>query len=112
MRAHYPAEHLFEDKRRDLELQLFHNDTLDLHLGCSSGRAAISLFFDLNGTEPNNGFFDFTKSSNAGTIDISKILDIASSMKSTVSGYTGTDSMPPCSNGVCWYLYEKVFAIT
>jgi hypothetical protein len=45
-------------------------------------------------------------------MDISKLLDIASSMKSTISGYVGTDTMPPCSKGYCYYVYEKIFAIT
>jgi len=75
----------------------------------------------MNSTESNNGFFDtfynVTQSANRsadnnGTMDISKLLDIASSMKSTISGYVGTDTMPPCSKGYCYYVYEKIFGIT
>lgn len=72
-----------------------------LGLACNSHKAAISLFFNLNSTESNNGFFDdFTtvtpSTANNGTMDISKLLDLASSMKSYVSGYIGSDTMPPC----------------
>jgi len=71
----------------------------------------------MNSTESNNGFFDdFTtvtpSTKNNGTMDISKLLDLASSMKSDISGYIGTDTMPPCTNGVCYYIYEKIFTIT
>lgn len=67
---------------------------------------------------PNNGFFDFQMKDGAivadvtgNSLDISKILDLGSVMRSVISGYSGTDSMPPCTNRVCWYLYEKVFKI-
>jgi len=33
-------------------------------------------------------------------------------MKSFVSGYIGGDTKPPCTPGVCWYIYESPFAIT
>lgn len=78
------------------------------------------MLFNINSTESNNGFFDTffnvtpsadNKTSN-GTLDISKLLDIASSMKSNISGYVGTDSMPPCTKAYCYYVYEKVFQIT
>jgi len=31
---------------------------------------------------------------------------------SKIVGYVGSDSMPPCKNRVCWYLYQRPFAIT
>jgi len=74
--------------------------------------------FNLTSTESNNGFFDTfttktpTPGGDSGTMDISKLLDLASSMKSNISGYVGTDTMPPCTGGVCYYVYEKIFNIT
>lgn len=74
----------------------------------------------MSSNNTNNGFFDdFTtitptndSSKTNGTMDLSKILDLAASMKSNVAGYVGTDTMPDCKKGVCWYIYEKVFNIT
>ena len=88
-----------------------------MSLACRNKQGVISLLFNLNSTNDNNGFFDtFTSitpsADNNGTMDLSKILDLASSMKSSISGYVGTDTMPPCNLGVCYYLYEKIFAIT
>jgi carbonic anhydrase len=118
MRAHYPSEHKFNNVMADLEIQLFHTDLLHLSLACSSKKAAIVLMFNLNSTNDNNGFFDDfttktpTPGGDSGSMDISKLLDLASSMKSNISGYVGTDTMPPCTRGVCYYVYEKIFSIT
>jgi hypothetical protein len=45
-------------------------------------------------------------------LDLSLLLDFGASMKSYISGYIGTDTMPMCDKGICWYLYEMPFAIT
>lgn len=45
-------------------------------------------------------------------MDLSQILDIGAGLFTTVSGYIGTDTMPPCTNYVCWYLYNSPFLIT
>lgn len=45
-------------------------------------------------------------------IDLSKLIDIGSSMHSNITGYAGTDTMPTCTNKICWYLYEAPYALT
>jgi carbonic anhydrase len=116
IRTHYPSEHKFNNVEADLEIQLFHTTTYSL--ACGSRKAAIVLLFNLNSTNDNNGFFDDfttktpTPGGDSGSMDISKLLDLASSMKSNISGYVGTDTMPPCTRGVCYYVYEKIFSIT
>ena len=61
MRAHYPSEHDFDNNKHDLEIQLFHNATPGMTLGCRSNIAAISIFFDLNvTTDETHDFFNFT----------------------------------------------------
>jgi len=33
-------------------------------------------------------------------------------MLSFIDGYLGTLTQPPCTKGICWYLYEEPFKIT
>ena len=33
-------------------------------------------------------------------------------MQYTISGYLGTDSMPVCTDRLCWYLINQPFTIT
>jgi carbonic anhydrase len=111
--VHYPAEHLFNSTRYDLEIQLVHTDLLGRYRFCMNG-GFLSLFFSLTeGTLETNGFFDFTDpAKGVDTVDLQKLLGFGAAQKSFVSGYMGTDSMPPCDSRTCWYLYEEPFKIT
>lgn len=94
-----------------MEMQIFHKDNRGRALVCSSKTSAISLFFSIeNGTDDVYGLFDFQGGDKY--FDASQVLDVGASLQSYISGYIGTDTMPPCTNNVCWYLYEKVFSIT
>lgn len=33
-------------------------------------------------------------------------------MNDFITGYVGTDSMPNCTTGVCWYVYHNTYSIT
>ena len=118
IRFHYPAEHTFNGSRADLEMQIFHKEDSDnpVSYACSSHQSALSVFFNLTGDSSldTNGFFeDFQgKSDEEATIDISKILDVGAVLKSYIVGYIGTDTMPTCSENLCWYIYTTHFKIT
>jgi len=81
------------------------------HFGCLSNKSAISVFFNVTGDnllEPTGFFEDFQKTkSNDGdsSIDISKLLNLGSTLRSSVFGYIGTDTMPTCEKFVCWYVF-------
>mmetsp|Transcript_6768 Transcript_6768/g.10883 ORF Transcript_6768/g.10883 Transcript_6768/m.10883 type:complete len:155 (-) Transcript_6768:299-763(-) len=59
---HYPAEHLFNNTRHDMEMQIFTTDRLGFAQSCSNKTSFLSVFFskDDTATDPN-GFFDFQK---------------------------------------------------
>ena len=44
-------------------------------------------------------------------MDLSKLLDFSSPLHSYVSGYLGSDTMPPCTSKYCWYIYHKTFKV-
>ena len=109
IRFHYPAEHMLNGTTYDLEMQIFGNDTYNRALACFSQHSAISVFFKLDDTS-TNPFFDWQAEASKGgtvTIDPSLFLTQISGTTATVSGYMGTDSMPPCSYGTCWYLMNE-----
>jgi hypothetical protein len=56
IRFHYPAEHLLNGTRYDLEMQIFGNDTFNRALGCFSHHAAVSILFQI---DPNSSPHDF-----------------------------------------------------
>ena len=43
---------------------------------------------------------------------MSKLLGFGASMNSDIVGYIGSDTIPSCKKGLCWYLYVKPFKIT
>jgi hypothetical protein len=97
----------------DLEMQIFSTDPLNLHLICRTG-GVISVLFKVDDTKPNS-FFDWQAAATAGgdvNIDISLLLSRVAGSTTTVTGYIGTDSMPPCTSSTCWYVVNQPFYIS
>jgi carbonic anhydrase len=108
IRFHSPAEHTFNGTQYDLEMQIFHSDNSRRSIICLSRKSATSVFFSLTSGEATN-FFDFQTTNN---LDLNTILDVGAALRARIYGYKGTDSMPPCTLNVCWFIYDKVFKIT
>jgi carbonic anhydrase len=73
----------------------------------------LSVFFTKDSGEDINDFFDFQNEEIVDKkMDLSKLLDFSSPLHSYVSGYKGSDTMPPCTPNYCWYLYHKTFTIS
>lgn len=109
LRFHYPAEHVLNGTRYDLEMQIFGSDRFGRSLGCFSNNSAISIMFKIDDTKPND-FFAWQADATGGkalTIDLSPLLDKISGTTKSVSGYMGTDSMPGCDYGTCWYIMNE-----
>ena len=58
VRYHYPSEHYINGTRFDLEMQVVHADVEDRGVLCN-GTAIISIFFNINDTAKDTGFFDW-----------------------------------------------------
>ena len=108
IRFHYPAEHTIEDVVYDLEMQVFMQDTFSLNQGCLSNSAAVSLMFKLTTDAPDLPFFAWQTAPDVTqvAVDLSLVLTPDFSMNNYISGYRGTDTIPPCTNFQCWYIAE------
>lgn len=87
IRFKYPAEHTFNGSRHDLEMQIYTKDANGTSIVCKSHTAALSVFFDLNSTNPNNNFFGFLTQGEQKYLDLSKVVDFGASMKGAITGY-------------------------
>jgi len=68
----------------------------------------------LNPTAPANPFFSWQANAQAGqpiTVDVSTILSKVAGTVNSVTGYSGTDSMPGCTSGICWYVVNNLQTI-
>jgi hypothetical protein len=111
LRFHYPSEHTLNGTAYDLEMQIFGLDTFERGLGCFSNHSAVSILFKLDTAAPDQAFFSWQADATAGktvTLDISSYLSKISGTTSSVSGYMGTDTMPGCTYGTCWYILNEV----
>lgn len=106
IRFHYPSEHTLNGTQYDMEMQIFGNDIYDRALACYSHQAAVSILFKLDATSAAHPFFAWQATSASGdtTIDLTTYLTKVSGTTQSVSGYMGTDSMPGCNYGTCWYI--------
>lgn len=81
-----------------------------------SKQSALSIFFTLDDKGEDSGdFFNFLDQDNTKEprmVDLSKLVGFAAHMKSDMITYVGSDTMPKCTQGICWYLYLKQFKIT
>jgi len=68
--------------------------------------AALSVFFNLNSTTSNNNFFEFLTQGDQKYIDLSRVVDLGATIKGSITGYQGSDTIPKCTKDVCWYVYD------
>ena len=89
-------------------MQIFGTDVYNRHLLCLGATgAAISILFKLDATAASNPFFAWQADAKAGnpiTVDPSLVLSKIAGTINSVSGYSGTDTMPGCTTGTCWYV--------
>ena len=79
---------------------------------CLSGKAAVSILFKLDPTAPDQPFFAWQGiNMTEATVDLSLLLTPDISLNSYISGYQGTDTIPPCTKFLCWYVIETPFKI-
>lgn len=68
----------------------------------------------MNPTAPANPFFSWLTNATQGldiTVDLSTILSKVAGTVNSVTGYSGTDSMPGCTSGICWYVVNNLQTI-
>ena len=85
---------------------------------CKSGQAVVSLFFNISCFEecynPGN-FFDFVDwqdGDDPKMIDFSELLPATAALDTTLVGYPGSFSVPPCDGDLCWYVNLKHYQLT
>jgi len=108
LRFHHPAEHQLNNTQYAMEMQIFSNDPYKNKLLCTAGIAAISILFELDDAS-NNPWFDWQANATAGlpvTVDLNSILSKVGGTTNSVSGYSGSDTMPDCGK-VCWYIVNQ-----
>ena len=108
---HYPSEQLLNGTQYALELQIKGYDSFNRKLGCSSRNGYVSILFELNPTGPANPFFEWQAAANAGgdvIVDLNLVLSRVAGTVNSVIGYSGTNSMPPCSTSTCYYVVQQV----
>lgn len=96
-------------------MQVFHHDFYDRKLLCVSNTAAVSVFFQIDDSAADNPFFDWqadAKNNDPVSIDLTQIISKIAGMINHVDGYDGSDSMPPCTQHVCWYLFQELQTVT
>lgn len=59
----------------------------------------------------DNPFFNFLNDDKT-PLDLSAIIPIDFSLKSSVLGYVGTMTTPNCERGVCWYFGNETYSIS
>jgi hypothetical protein len=69
---------------------------------CVSGIGIISVFFDVDPASQGNPLFAFLDNSKA-PLDLSTLFPIDIALYSLIHGYVGTNTVPNCERGVCWY---------
>jgi hypothetical protein len=114
LRFHYPAEHVLNGTRYDLEMQIFGSDRFGRSLGCFSNNSAVSILFKIDDTVDANPFFSWQADADGTkpiTLDLSPLLDKVAGATKSVSGYMGSDSMPGCDYGTCWYIMNQPLTI-
>lgn len=115
IRFHYPSENKINGTQYDLEMQIVGYDYYDRHFVCTSGRSIMSLFFNVDDTQPENPFFDWQANATAGlpvNIDLTQLVSKILGVQSDITGFRATDSMPDCGYVTCWYLIVNSYTMT
>ena len=83
-----------------------------MHNLCKSGKAVLVIFFNKTEGEDPGTFFNFTDDPTALSVDFSQVVPSVAGMNSKFGGYKASDTIPPCTPDVCWYIQEKVYKIS
>lgn len=72
----------------------------------------MSVFFNVSKAEPpvDNPFFNWVGTKEP--LDLSQIITIDFSLNNSVLGYVGSNTVPNCERGVCWYIVNQTFSIS
>ena len=105
MYYHAPSEHTLNDKQFDLELHLVHTANMQ-PMTEYQNTAIIAVVFQLDGNDNPllNSIF------NNGTISLSSLFNGATARDFAM--YSGSLTVPPCTENVNWYLYQKQQSIS
>jgi len=115
---HYDSEHTFDGKHSDVEIQIVHlkdgnylrergwrldpnneRDTLNISIRFEVGQNEDSNFSKINIKNKGPTLDGF---------DLNKFVDT----KGSFYFYSGSDTLPPCTQDVYWIIMEKTFTIT
>ena len=95
-------------------MQVAHAD-VDHRAVLCNGTTFTSIFFKIDDNTTDTGFFDWQADATAGkdvSINLDKLTPKSTAMYSDITGYYGTDSMPPCDIFSCWYLLKRPLTIS
>lgn len=100
---HHPSEHLQDGKPHSLELQITHKSDDEQHL-------VLAIFLEVGQENSNfNPLIKFlSEKEKIGKVDLSKIVDV----NNQTFFYDGSLTVPPCSEGVKWYVVKTPLKIS
>lgn len=114
LRIHSEAEHLINNTRYPVELQIYHK-LIDTRQDASKYQynLFVSVFFD-NSTDNTpsellgNITQAITNNASSATIDLSTLFDLTA-VRDEVYSYGGVQTIPPCAPA-SWFVFPKVFS--
>ena len=64
-------------------------------------------------SETDNPFFSWLdQTDDKKIVDLSQIFTPDIALNQFITGYIGSDTMPPCTRFLCWYVLEQPYAIS
>lgn len=72
--------------------------------------AGLAVLVKVDDTQADD-FFSQWVGKTEFTLDLSKLLDKFAGLSNSFYGYRGTDTMPNCTNFMCWYVIPNVVYI-
>lgn len=77
---------------------------------CKNNIGAFSLMFEVGDTQSD--FWDSFGTSDIQNLDLSLLFPKTQAMTTQMYSYVGTDTMPNCTDLMCWYINMPVQTIT